>query len=86
MTKRASIEAKRIMPVGLDGIEAIRKIVKEGAAKVNEVFVDSFSASTIVAVYDAVNPVNQGKLRSFPVARIAEISFKLLNRHGRAAA
>lgn len=85
MTRRVHIQEQRLKPVGTDGIEKIRKIVKEGAAKVNEVLVDAFSASTIIAIYDAVNPANQEKLRSFPVARVADVSFKLLNKHGRAA-
>lgn len=80
MTKRAYVEAQRIKPLGVEGIDKIRKIATEGYAKVNEVLVDSFSASAIVAVYDALTPENQAKLLGFPVAKAADISFKLLNK------
>lgn len=78
MSKQDYREAQRIKPIGQAGIDACRKIVAEKqAAKVNEVMVDLFSASAIVQVYDAINEANRAKLVSFPVAKVADISFKL---------
>lgn len=55
MTKRQHIEAQRLKTIGVAGIEACRRIATEGPTKINEVFVDAFTASAIVAVYDALN-------------------------------
>lgn len=85
MTKRSFQEAQRVKPMGTDGITAIRKVLKEGAMKINEVLVDAFSAGSVIAVHDALNPANQEKFRSFCVAQAVEVSFKLLNRQGRTA-
>jgi len=85
MTKRAHQEAQRVKPLGEEGIEAIRKVMVEGYQKVNEVLVDAFSASAIIRVYDALNPANQELFRKMPVAKAADVSFKLLNRKGGAA-
>jgi hypothetical protein len=65
-------------------IEAIRRIVETGSyAKVDGVMVDLFTASTIISVYDALKrPENQAKMRNLPVAAMADISFKLLQKGG----
>lgn len=79
MTKAAHIAATRSAPLGIAGIEAIRAILaNHSAQKVNQVFIDAFSASAIVAVYDALKPENQAKLIAKPVAQVADICFKLL--------
>lgn len=83
MTKRAFQEQQRIKPVGMEGIEKIRRIAEEGVAKVNEVLVDSFSASAIIGIYDRLNPECQEKMLSLPVFKVTDISFKLLNKYGR---
>ena len=81
MSKQDYRESQRVKPIGQAGIEICRKIVAEKqAAKVNEVMVDLFSASAIVQVFDAVGEVNRAKLVAFPVAKVADISFKILNR------
>lgn len=86
MTKRAHIESQRLLPVGVAGIEKIRAITKSAAAvKVNEMFVDVFSAGAIISIYDQVNPAIQEKLRSFPIGKVADLSYKILNRVGGAA-
>ena len=79
MSKQAYREAQRVAPIGLRGIIACRAIVREHqAAKINEVLVDGFSASAIMQVYDAVNDANKAKLLTLPVARVADIAFKLI--------
>ena len=79
MTKAEYRKDQRVKPMGADGIEACREIVAKGQyAKVNEVMVDLFTASAIVEVYDAINPGNRDKMVSFPVARVAAVSFELL--------
>lgn len=83
MTKRVHQESQRVKPIGLEGIEKCRQIVKQGFQKINEVMVDSFSAGAIVAVFDALNPANQGKLIAMPVAKVADICFKLINKHNK---
>ena len=77
--KKARREAERVKPVGTDGLERIRQIVTEHQfAKVNEVCVDAFTAQHIIALHDNLNPKNQAKLLSMPVARVADFAFKLL--------
>lgn len=85
MTKRQHIEAQRLKPIGVAGIEACRRIATEGPTKINEVFVDAFTASAIVAVYDALNEANRANLASRCVAQVAEMSFRLINNQRRAA-
>jgi hypothetical protein len=80
MSKAGYIAAQRLKPLGVIGMEKIRRIASEGYDKVNEVLVDSYSASAIVAIYDHLSPGNQAKLTSMPVARVADICFKLINR------
>lgn len=41
------------------------------------IILDSFSASAIVAVYDHLSPENQAKYQNLPIAKMAEIAFKL---------
>lgn len=80
MSKKEYREKKRIEPIGKEGIEKCRVIMKEGYAKVNEVMVDGFSAGAIVGVYDAIKkPELKEKFESMCVGRAAEISFKLIN-------
>jgi hypothetical protein len=80
MTKRQHIEAQRLKPMGVAGIEACRRIATEGPMKINEVFVDAFTASAIVAVYDALNEANRANLAGRCVGQVAEMCFKLINR------
>lgn len=79
MPKQSYREAQRIKPIGKEGIEKCRDIVKNGYSKINEVAVDSYSASGILAVYDALNEKNQEKFRSLTVHKAATIAFKLIN-------
>lgn len=44
-------------------------------------FVDLFSASTLVAVYDAINAEDQAKLDSFELPKAIAIAFKLLKKN-----
>lgn len=62
------------------GIIAACREIKETAtfAKINGVMVDLFSASAIVAVYDACNETNRAKLLALPVQRMASIAFKFI--------
>lgn len=78
MTKKAYRESARVKPLGVEGIEKCRDILVNGYAKVNEVLVDSFTASAIVGVYDRVNDKNKAKMVEFPVGYVAELCFKLL--------
>lgn len=81
MTKQAYREKQRVSPLGEAGIEALRKIVSEHqAAKINEVLVDGFSASAIIQVYDQLNDKNKEKLKSLPVAVVADVVFKTINK------
>jgi hypothetical protein len=81
MTKAAHREAKRLSPLGEEGVAAIFKIVEEQQyAKVNEVLVDLYSAGVFVAVYNRVNAESQAKLRAMPVAKAVDMCFKTLKR------
>jgi hypothetical protein len=78
MAKQQFRQAQRIKACGEVGFAEIARIATEGYGKVNEVLVDSYSASAIVAVVNALNDTNRAKLLSFPVGKVAEISFKLI--------
>ena len=71
-------------------IEKLRWIVREHqAARVDGAYVDAFTASAIVKVYDALNAENKAKYEKLPVKRMAQIAWKLVQtrrdpRRGRA--
>lgn len=73
------IEAKGKLPAtGADRITAVREIVtNKQYAKIDGTLVDLFSASYIVAVYDALSPENQAKYANMSVRRMADIAFKV---------
>ena len=77
MSKQTYRESQRVKPIGHDGIVKCRDILKNGYQKVNEVMIDSFSASAIIAVYDALSEASRDKFVSMPVVKAAEIAFKL---------
>lgn len=62
----------------LSRIDKLRKVVADRQAnRVDGVFVDMFSASVIVQVYDLLNPENQAKLMALPLKKAATVCFKL---------
>jgi hypothetical protein len=64
---------------GTERIAAVRQIVeRKQYAKIDGQAVDLFSASAIVAVYDALNESNREKFCSLPVGKMALIAFKLV--------
>lgn len=86
MSKQAYREAQRVKPIGKAGIEQCRIIAKEGAAKINEVFVDSYSASAVVLVYDQLNAEQKINLEGRPVAQVCTLCFQVINRVNKGAA
>ena len=79
MTKKAYRESKRLAPMGEEGLAEMRKIVAScTASKINECFVDVWSASAVVKVYDAVNEKNKARLLALPVARVCQIAMQVL--------
>lgn len=62
-------------------IQAFRDCVKDKAfVKINGCAVDTFSASAVVSVYDALNPTNQAKLLTFSIPGIVSACFRVLNK------
>lgn len=79
MTKEDHRQAESLKPIGDAGIRACRKIVAEGQfGKVNDVVVDVFSASALIAVYDKLNEKNQATMRGLPVAKACAVALKLI--------
>ena len=79
MTKRDYIQAQRIKPIGEEGINTCRRILETKTfAKINEVMVDTFSASAILTVYDNISDANKQRFTNLPVAKIVDVAFKLL--------
>lgn len=61
-----------------DKIDALRSIVTEGQyAVINGQMIDLFSASAIIAVYDALNETNKARYSGYAVPVMASIAFKL---------
>jgi hypothetical protein len=59
-------------------IAKLRDIVENGYNKVDGKTVDSFSASAIIKVYDALTDENKLRYVGLPVYKMADIAFKLL--------
>ena len=58
----------------------IRDILARGTAtKIEGVLLDTFTASAIVNVHDALNGSNQRKFTSMPVRKMADIAWKLID-------
>lgn len=80
MTKKEHIESVRLRPLGEDGLDQIRQIVRQRqAAKVNEVLIDMTTANTIVSVFGAINEKNKAKLLTMPVARVVDVCWKAVH-------
>ena len=63
----------------LEKIEACRVIVDEQSfGKIDGVTMDTFSASAILAVWDAINETNRAKFSALPIAKMARVAFKLI--------
>ena len=64
---------------GKERISALRRIVSRGQyAKIDGVMVDTYSASSILAIYNALSPASKAKMESFSIGKMADVSFKLL--------
>lgn len=62
----------------LSRIDKLRKVVSDRQAnRVDGVYVDMFSASVIVQIYDLLNAENQAKLMALPLKKAATVCFKL---------
>ena len=60
-------------------IAAFRRIVDEGQyAKIDGVMVDLFSASAVIAVYDALNEANRARFASLSAPKMAKLAFKFV--------
>ncbi len=87
MTKQAYRKSQRVAPLGKDGAERIRRISQEHvAAKVNEVFVDAYSASAFTQVYDRVNQTNQARIEGLCVGEAMELVWRVVGRSREGAA
>jgi hypothetical protein len=64
-------------------IAALRQIVVDRQyAKIDGITVDLFSASTILAVYDALNDTNKAKFSKLEAHRMFGIAFKTIQKRG----
>ena len=83
MTKQTYRKFQRVKPLGMEGIEQLREVLKNGYKKINEIMVDTYTASAILKIYDQVGERAQTTLVNLPLARVADISFKLLNKYSK---
>lgn len=61
---------------GDEKIAALRAIVASGQyGKLNGVMIDTFSASAITKVYDALNDDNKAKFKALSIGRMATLAF-----------
>ncbi len=98
-TKRIHGRLIHTATTGADIVAACRNITESGGfAKINDLMVDLFSASAVIAVYDGLKPENQANYCGLAdkqiavgapkvaVYKMAEIAFRLLNKPGVRAA
>jgi len=79
-TAKAVRSVKKANPA-IPAIERMRLIVKECQAnRIDGCYVDLWTASCCVQVYDAANEKNKEKLRSFRAARLVDVVFKVLQK------
>ena len=59
-------------------IDTLRRIVQNKQhEKMEGVLVDTFTASHMIAVYDALSPENQAKFDSIPLEKLADLAFRV---------
>ena len=57
--------------------EVCKRIVENHTAeKVEGILVDAFTASALVAIYEALSPENQERFDTPPLPRLAELAWK----------
>ncbi len=62
-------------------VECCRAIVQQKQAnRVGGLFVDHFTASCIVQIYDAVNDENKAKLNAMPIRKLAAVCWKVAKK------
>jgi hypothetical protein len=77
--KRLQGTVVTVMADGNEIIAACRAILAQKQyGKINGQMVDSFSASAIVKIYDAISDANKAKFLNLSIARMAQIAFSLL--------
>ena len=60
-------------------IEALRRIVSDGQMRrVEGQFVDIFTASHVLTVYDALGPANREKFSGYNINQMDAVTWKLL--------
>jgi len=65
------------LPRSTPKIDRLRWVLEHGAARIDGVMVDRFSASAIVQVYDALSEKNKANYLTMSVRRMAEVAFKI---------
>jgi hypothetical protein len=64
-----------------DRMTQLRKIVADRQAnRVEGLFVDGFTASAVVQVFDACNEHNKALLLSFPLRKMVAVVWKVVNK------
>jgi len=73
-----AVKAQPKLDPSLSHIEKIHKIAKGSFNRVDGVLVDSFTASGIIKLYDALNDVNKAKYAALPVKKMASVMWKFV--------
>ncbi len=75
-TVKATPKVKR----GGDRMAKIRSVMTDGAKRMEGMLLDSFTASMLCQVHDALSPENQKDFASRPLAEMARIGWKLAEK------
>ena len=57
-----------------------------GKRRTNRVLVDSFTASAVVQVYDALNETNKAKFATLDLLRMVDVTWKVIGRANKGTA
>lgn len=64
-------------------IAFLRRIIKTGQhGKIEGQYVDAFSASAAVQVYDALSPANRAKMVAMPIGKMFDVVWKIVGKYG----
>lgn len=74
----AKSDEQKIADGGADRIAKVRRVLTEGCLKIDGALVDSFTASAITQVYDALNDQNKAKFAALSIGRMASVAFRFV--------
>lgn len=70
----------RKLPRGTPLIDRVRDVTKNGAARVDGLYLDHVTANAVITVHDALNEQNRASFAKMPLRKMVAVTWKLLKK------